>query len=84
MPWGTLSGLGVDPKAAQAAAQAAAAAAIAKAGENAPTTLSDIPGARVDGRSPTEQLAAITNGADLSEAMANMTPAQIDAFLNRI
>ena len=70
-----------DPRAAQAAAEAA----IAKAGEQTPVTLSDIPGGRTDGRSPVEQMATIGNGPDLLSAMENMrmSPNQIETFLNR-
>lgn len=68
-----------DPKADAAAAAKAVTAAAAPA---APISLSDIPGGRVEGRSPHEQLAA-KSAVDLVDAMANMTPSQIEAFLNR-
>jgi hypothetical protein len=68
-----------DPRATAAAAAKAVNAAAAPV---APISLSDIPGGRVEGRSPQEQLAA-KNGPEMVDAMLNMTPAQIEAFLNR-
>jgi hypothetical protein len=66
----------------RATAAAAAKAVTAAAAPAAPISLSDIPGGRVEGRSPQEQLAA-KNGPEMVDAMLNMTPAQIEAFLNR-
>lgn len=66
----------------QADAAAAAKAAAASAPPAIPVSLSDIPGGRVEGRSPHEQLAA-KSAVEMVDAMSNMTPAQIDAFLNR-
>ncbi|WP_295977978.1 hypothetical protein [uncultured Variovorax sp.] len=64
-----------DPKAAAQAAIAAAAPAV-------PASLSDIPGGRADALSPHERLAAM-DPVSMADAMQGMTPAQIDAFLNR-
>ena len=68
-----------DPRATAAAAAKAVTAAAAPA---APISLSDIPGGRVEGRSPQEQLAA-KSAPEMVDAMLSMTPAQIEAFLNR-
>lgn len=69
----------IDPKVDAAAAAKAVTAAAAPA---APISLSDIPGGRVEGRSPQEQLAA-KSAPEMVDAMMNMTPTQIEAFLNR-
>lgn len=63
--------------------KAAAKAAIASAKPPVPTSLSDFPGGRPGaGASHTEVLAAM-NAHELSDAMQNMTPEQIEKFLNR-
>jgi len=64
-----------DPKVAAQAAIAAAAPAV-------PASLSDIPGGRADALSPHERLAAM-DPVSMADAMQGMSPAQIDAFLNR-
>lgn len=61
---------------------AAAKAAIANAVQAVPSSLSDIPGGRVDGQSPQERLAAMS-AVEMTEAMSKMSPDQIEAFLNR-
>ncbi|MEZ2293944.1 hypothetical protein [Variovorax sp. RCC_210] len=61
---------------------AAAQAAIAAAAPAVPASLSDIPGGRADALSPHERLAAM-DPVSMADAMQGMTPAQIDAFLNR-
>lgn len=63
-------------------------AADAKAAINAlkptpPASLSDIPGGRPAGLSRQEQMAQM-DPASLSEAMATMAPAEIDAYLNSL
>lgn len=60
----------------------AAKAAAASARSEPPASLSDIPGGRADGLSPQERMAGM-GGGDLYVAMESMTPAQIEAFLNK-
>lgn len=60
----------------------AAQAAIAKAKVDAPTSLSDIPGGRAGAATRTELMADM-DGRDLLETMADMSPEQIETFLNR-
>lgn len=60
----------------------AAQAAIAAAAPAVPASLSDIPGGRADALSPHERLAAL-DPVSMADAMQGMSPAQIDAFLNR-
>ncbi len=62
--------------------QARAKSVIAKAAPTVPTSLSDFPGGRAGGVTRDEVMADM-NGPDMLEAMANMTPQQIDAYLNR-
>lgn len=62
--------------------KAAAQQAIAKAAAAAPASLSDIPGGRVAPTSRDEALASMS-GPELADAMANMTPEQIEAYLSR-
>lgn len=69
------------PKAA-APDKGAAKAAAASARSEPPASLSDIPGGRADGLSPQDRMAEM-GSTDLYMAMENMTPAQIEAFLNR-
>jgi len=64
-------------------AKAAAAAAIAAAKAPTPASLSAIPGGKPGGLSALEQLAGKATGPELVAAMENMTPDQIEAFLNR-
>lgn len=68
-----------DPK----AAAAAAAAAIANAKAPVPASLSAIPGGKPGGLSPLEQLAGKATGPELLQVMENMSPEQIEAYLNR-
>lgn len=63
--------------------KAAAAAAIAAAKAPVPMSLSAIPGGKPSGLSTLEQLAGSQNGPEMLEVMADMTPEQIEAFLNR-
>jgi hypothetical protein len=62
--------------------KAQAKAAAQAAPTPVPVSLSDLPGGRPSGLSADEQLAGLS-GPDMSERMASMTPAQIEAFLNR-
>lgn len=71
------------PAADPAAAKAAAQAAIASAQNAVPNSLSDIPGGRPAGASREEQMAAM-NSVDLLSNMENMSPDQINDYLNRI
>ena len=64
-----------DPK-------AAASAAVAAAKATPPASLSSIPGARVEGASELDR-AADMSGPDMLEATKNMSPAQIEAWLDR-
>ena len=64
-----------DPK-------AAASAAVAAARSTPPASLSSIPGARVEGASELDR-AAEMSGPDMLEATKNMSPAQIEAWLDR-
>ena len=64
-----------DPK-------AAASAAVAAARATPPASLSSIPGARVEGASELDR-AADMFGSDMLEATKNMSPAQIEAWLDR-
>ena len=65
-----------------AASKAAASAAVANAKAAPPASLSSIPGARVDGASEIDR-AADMSGPDMLAATANMSPAQIEAWLDR-
>lgn len=65
-----------DPR---AAAKAAADAVRA----DPPSSLSSIPGGRVDGLSPDERMSELTSGVDLLYAMEGKTPEQITAWLNK-
>lgn len=62
--------------------KAQAKAAIAAAAEKVPNSLSDIPGGRSGPSNPDEAIASLS-GPDMAERMASMTPAQIEAYLNR-
>lgn len=64
-----------DPK-------AAASAAVSAAKATPPASLSSIPGARVEGASELDR-AADMSGPDMLEATKNMSPAQIEAWLDR-
>lgn len=68
-----------DPK----AAAAAAAAVIANAKAPVPASLSAIPGGKPGGLSTLEQLAGKASGPEMLQVMENMTPEQIESFLNR-
>lgn len=68
-----------DPK----AAAAAAAAVIAQAKAPVPASLSAIPGGKPGGLSTLEQLAGKASGPEMLQVMENMTPEQIESFLNR-
>ena len=59
----------------------AAKAAIAKAAAPTPASLSDIPGGRAGVTNVLEAMDSM-NGPEMLTAMANMTPEQIDAYLN--
>ncbi len=65
----------VDPK-------AAAKAVIAQSRPAAPASLSDIPGGTAGPASRDEALAQM-GSVEMAEAMASMTPEQIEAYLNR-
>lgn len=67
---------------AAANAKAAASAAVAAARATPPASLSSIPGARVEGTSELDR-AADMSGPDMLEATKNMSPAQIEAWLDR-
>jgi hypothetical protein len=71
----------VNPEAVKAAAQAA----IATAPSRVPASLTDLPGGRPAGLSRDEQMADM-NGRELLDAMGagNMTPEQIERFLNTL
>lgn len=60
----------------------AASAAVAAAKATPPASLSSIPGARVEGASELDR-AADMSGPDMLEATKNMSPAQIEAWLDR-
>ena len=62
--------------------KAAASAAVAAARATPPASLSSIPGARVEGASELDR-AAEMSGPDMLEATKNMSPAQIEAWLDR-
>lgn len=64
-------------------AKAAAAAAIAAAKSPAPASLSAIPGGKPGGLSALEQLAGKATGPEMLEVMSDMTPEQIESYLNR-
>lgn len=66
----------VDPK-------AAAQAVIAKSRPAVPASLSDIPGGTAGPASRDEALAQM-GSVEMAEAMADMSPAQIEAYLNRM
>lgn len=61
----------------------AAQAAIAKAQAAPPASLSDIPGGKAAATSREEQLAGM-DGLELTTAMADMTEAQLEHYLNRL
>ena len=65
-----------------AASKAAASAAVANAKAAPPASLSSIPGARAEGASEIDR-AADMSGPDMLAATANMSPAQIEAWLDR-
>lgn len=65
----------VDPRAAARAATQAVRA-------EPPSSLSAIPGGRVEGQTAADAMAAMS-GTELSRAMESMTPEQIEAYLNR-
>ena len=67
---------------AAANTKAAASAAVAAAKATPPASLSSIPGARVEGASELDR-AADMSGPDMLEATKNMSPAQIEAWLDR-
>ena len=67
---------------AAADTKAAASAAVAAARATPPASLSSIPGARVEGASELDR-AADMSGPDMLEATKNMSPAQIEAWLDR-
>lgn len=62
--------------------KAAASAAVAAAKATPPASLSSIPGARVEGANELDR-AAEMSGPDMLAATANMSPAQIDEWLDR-
>lgn len=70
------------PPSPSEAAKAAAAQAVSKAEQEPPVSITSIPGARVAGTTLSDQMTTM-DGAELYVAMENMTPAQIDAFLNK-
>lgn len=67
---------------ATAPEKAKAEAAAASARAEPPVSLSGIPGGRADGLSPQERMASL-GGQELYSAMENMSPAQIEAYLNK-
>lgn len=70
------------PRTPSDAAKAAADKAVGDASKAPPISISSIPGARADGTSLVESLSTM-DGTELYSAMENMTPAQIEAFLNK-
>lgn len=68
---------------AQATAKAKAQEVINKAGVQVPASLSDFPGGRAAGLSKAEAMADM-DGVQLVGAMDNMTPEQLEAYLNSI
>lgn len=66
--------------------KAAAQAAIANAPSKVPASLSDFPGGRPAAVTREEQLASMSSGTELLDAMQNgkMTPQQIEHFLNTL
>lgn len=66
----------------EAPEKAKAEAAAASARAEPPVSLSGIPGGRADGLSPQERMASL-GGQELYSAMENMSPAQIEAYLNK-
>ena len=71
-----------QPTAPAADHRQAARAAIERAPTQPPASLSDIPGGHAGGQSVHERLSAM-DPASMAESMAAMTPAQIEAYLNR-
>lgn len=69
-----------DPEAVKAAAKAA----IANAPAATPASLTDFPGGRPAGLTKAEALAGMTDGREMLDNMANMTPEQIEDLLNRL
>lgn len=66
----------------EAPEKAKAEAAAASARTEPPVSLSGIPGGRADGLSPQERMASLA-GEELYSAMEHMSPAQIEAYLNK-
>lgn len=73
---------GRNPQQSAESLKAAAQQAVAKAAAAAPASLSDIPGGRVAPTSRDEALASMS-GPELADAMASMSPEQIEAYLSR-
>ena len=71
-----------QPAAALADHRQAARAAIERTPTPPPASLSDIPGGHASGQSVHERLAGM-DGASMADAMSGMSPAQIEAYLNR-
>lgn len=69
-----------DPEVVKAAAKAA----IANAPAATPASLTDFPGGRPAGLTKAEALAGMTDGREMLDNMANMTPEQIEDLLNRL
>ena len=69
-----------DPEAVKAAAKAA----IANAPAATPASLTDFPGGRPAGLTKAEALAGMTDGREMLDNMASMTPEQIEDLLNRL
>ena len=69
-----------DPEAVKAAAKAA----IANAPAATPASLTDFPGGRPAGLTKAEALSGMTDGREMLDSMANMTPEQIEDLLNRL
>jgi len=63
--------------------KAAAKAVIASAKPSVPASLTDFPGGTAGPGTRDEALAGMDSGTDLLSAMENMTPAQIESYLNR-
>lgn len=65
------------------AVAAAAAAAIAKAKDQVPNSLTDIPGGRPGASASREEVMAALDGPQMIEALADLNPGQIETFMNR-
>lgn len=73
-----------DGKLTADAVKAAAKQKVASAKEEVPASLSDFPGGRAGATSRSEAMHDMSDGVELAMAMDDMTPEQIEQFLNRL